>query len=206
MDLYDHDESLSKGGFSVIAGVDEAGRGPLAGPVVAAAVILPRGIRIEGIRDSKKVPEDEREYLFKEIVRNAVAVGIGRVDSGEIDRINVLRATKQAMHQAVMGLRVAPDLVLIDALQLPSLSVKQVSIIKGDAQSAAIAAASIIAKVVRDRVMVGYHRLYPLYGFDRHKGYATKVHLDRLRQHGPSPLHRRSFEGVMSLELPFGGG
>ncbi len=205
-DLYEYDGSIRKNGFSIIAGIDEAGRGPVAGPVVAAAVILPDNIRIEGIRDSKKIPEKEREELFWAILLNALDIGIGIIASVEIDRINILRATRQAMHNAVMDLTNdsgKPDIILIDALTIPSIKIKQMPIIKGDAKSASIAAASIIAKVVRDGIMLKYHSIYPQYGFDKHKGYATKAHLDKIEKYGPCPIHRKSFQKVMDLALPF---
>jgi len=203
MDLYEHDESIRRNGFNVIAGVDEAGRGPLAGPVVAAAVILPQGLKIEGVRDSKKVPERERERLFEEIMTLARGVGVGIVGTGEIDTINILQATKLAMQTALTKLDGHPDIILIDALYLNSVKTKQMSIIKGDAKSASIAAASIIAKVTRDRLMLQYHSSYPQYGFDRHKGYATKSHIESIMKHGPCPIHRKSFRKVMDLPLPF---
>jgi ribonuclease HII len=206
-DLYEYDESIRKNGFSIIAGVDEAGRGPVAGPVVAAAVILPGDIRVEGIRDSKKIPEKEREELFWVILLNALDIGIGIVDSVEIDRINILRATRQAMHNAVMDLTNnisgKPDIILIDAITIPSIKIKQMPIIKGDAKSASIAAASIVAKVVRDGIMIKYHSVYPQYEFNEHKGYATKAHLDKIKKYGPCPIHRKSFQKVMDLPLPF---
>lgn len=206
-DPYEYDGSIRKEGFSIIAGVDEAGRGPVAGPVVAAAVILPENFRINGIRDSKKIPEKEREELFWAILLNALDIGIGIVDSWEIDRINILRATRQAMHNAVMDLTNnicgKPDMILIDALTIPFIKIKQMPIIKGDAKSASIAAASIIAKVVRDGIMIKYHSIYPQYGFDKHKGYATKAHLDKIEKYGPCPIHRKSFQKVMDLMLPF---
>lgn len=209
MDPYQYDESIRKDGFSVIAGIDEAGRGPVAGPVVAAAVILPENFRIEGIRDSKKIPEKEREELFWAILLNALDIGIGIVDSHVIDRINILRATRQAMHNAAMDLTNnisgKPDIILIDALTIPSIKINQMPIIKGDAKSASIAAASIIAKVVRDGIMLKYHSIYPQYEFDRHKGYATKAHLDKIKKYGPCPIHRKSFQKVMDLTLPFWG-
>ncbi|MBZ0155732.1 MAG: ribonuclease HII [Alphaproteobacteria bacterium] len=203
MDLYAYDDAIRQEGFEVIAGVDEAGRGPLAGPVVAAAVILPRECPLKGIRDSKTVPEKEREHLYEEISRVALAFGIGIIGTEEIDRINILEATRHAMLAAIAGLGSAMDIVLIDALSLPSLPGPQRPIIKGDAQSASIAAASLLAKVHRDRLMREYHSLYPQYGFDRHKGYATKAHCAALREYGPSPLHRKSFQRVLSLPLPF---
>ena len=202
-DLYRYDESLRGKGFLRIAGLDEAGRGPLAGPVVAAAVIFSNGIRIKGLRDSKKVPEKEREFLYKEVVRFSVDIGIGIVGHEEIDRVNILRATRLAMQCAVGNLLKPPDLLVIDAVSLPSIRIKQFSIIKGESVSASIAAASIIAKCERDKIMLEYHRQFPQYNFDRNKGYSTKDHLDMIRIYGPCPIHRKSFQRVMSLELPF---
>ena len=202
-DLYRYDESLRRKGFLRIAGLDEAGRGPLAGPVVAAAVVFSDGIRIKGLRDSKKVPEKEREFLYKEVVRFSVDIGIGIVGHEEIDRVNILRATRLAMQCAVGNLLKAPDLLVIDAVSLPSIRIKQFSIIKGESVSASVAAASIIAKCERDKIMLEYHRQFPQYNFDRNKGYSTKDHLDMIRIYGPCPIHRKSFQRVMSLELPF---
>jgi len=202
-DLYSYDESLRKKGFLCIAGLDEAGRGPLAGPVVAAAVIFSHDIRIKGLRDSKKVPEKERAFLYKEIIRFSAGIGVGTVGHEEIDRLNILRATKLAMQQAVENLSKLPDLLVIDAVSLPSVRIKQFSIIKGESISASIAAASIVAKCERDKIMMEYHRQFPQYHFDKHKGYSTKDHLDMIRIYGPCPIHRKSFQRVMSLELPF---
>ncbi len=201
MDVFKYDESIRKYGLDVIAGVDEAGRGPLAGPVVASAVILPKSLKIDGIRDSKKIPEKEREELFWTVLLNAVDIGIGIVDSKEIDRINILKATKLAMHNAIMDLTNKPDIILVDALNILSIRIKQLSIVKGDAKSASIAAASIIAKVVRDGIMFRSHFMYPQYDFDKHKGYATKAHIDKIREYGPCPIHRKSFQKVMDLML-----
>jgi ribonuclease HII len=201
--LYRYDESLRRKGFLRIAGLDEAGRGPLAGPVVAAAVIFSHDIRIKGLRDSKKVPEKEREFLYEEIIRLSADIGIGTVGHEDIDRLNILRATKLAMQQAVENLSKLPDLLVIDAVSLPSVRIKQFSIIKGESISASIAAASIVAKCERDKIMREYHRQFPQYNFDRNKGYSTKDHLDMIRIYGPSPIHRKSFQRVMSLELPF---
>lgn len=202
-DVFEHDELIRKRGFHVIAGVDEAGRGPLAGPVTAAAVILPEGLRIDGIRDSKKIPEKEREHLFWEIVYNAASIGVGIVDAEDIDRINILRATKLAMHTAISNLKNMPHIILIDAVSLPSVKVRQYPIIKGDARSASIGAASIVAKVIRDRMMAEYHAQYPHYGFDKHKGYGTRLHIESIKKYGPSPIHRKTFQKVMNLELHF---
>ncbi|MEW5746715.1 MAG: ribonuclease HII [Nitrospirota bacterium] len=204
MDPFVYDETVREsGGFEVIAGIDEAGRGPLAGPVVAAAVVLPRHCRIPGVRDSKKIPEREREHLFWEILETALDFGIGIGGVEEIDRLNILEATRHAMRAAVSDLSCRYDLVLIDAVRIPPPPAPQMPIVKGDAKSASIAAASIIAKVVRDKIMLKYHALYPHYGFDRHKGYGTRAHLESLEKYGPSPLHRKSFERVRSLMLPF---
>lgn len=202
MDPYAFDDSARNGQFYITAGVDEAGRGPLAGPVVAAAVILDRSMKISGIRDSKKVPKAEREELY-ELILSSGRVGIGIVDGEEIDRINILNATKKAMCQAVASLGMRPELLLIDALTIPGVETRQIPIIKGDEKSASIAAASIMAKVTRDRIMTAYHNSFPLYGFDNHKGYATKEHLECLRRYGPCPIHRKSFYPVMTLSLPF---
>lgn len=206
-DPFAFDEALRRrSGVSLLAGVDEAGRGPLAGPVVAAAVVLPRRAVIEGVRDSKKVPAQEREELFWKILDCALDFGIGAVGPAEIDRINILEATRLAMSSALADLSCAPDLVLLDAVSLPGVAAaRQLPLIRGDGKSASIAAASIVAKVVRDRIMMKYHALYPQYGFDRHKGYGTRTHLERLGRCGPSPIHRKSFERVRSLMLPFNG-
>ena len=181
-------------GKRLIAGVDEVGRGPLAGPVVCAAVIMPLVAEkiIAGVDDSKKLTEKKREQLFDEIVKKAVAYKICAVDEKVIDEINILNATKKAMTECVTGLSVRPDIVLIDAVKLP-LDVPTKSIIKGDALSYSIGAASILAKVYRDRLMREYDALYPWYGFAQNKGYGTKDHIDALRSVGPSPIHRRSF-------------
>lgn len=202
-DLYQHDEYLRGKGFLRIAGIDEAGRGPLAGPVVAAAVVFTKGIRIKGLRDSKKVPEKERETLYPEILRFCEDIGIGIVGHEEIDRVNILRATRLAMQFAVENLSKPPDILVIDALSLPSIPIRQLSIIKGESISSSIAAASIAAKFVRDKIMIEYHRQYPNYNFEKNKGYSTKEHLDMIRLYGPCPIHRKSFHRVMSLELPF---
>ncbi len=182
-----------RGAVHCIAGVDEVGRGPLAGPVVAAAVILPDGFDILGVNDSKKLSEKRREELYDEILKNAVAWNIGLRDHAAIDRINILEATKEAMEDAVTGLATRPDHILIDALTLPSVEIPQTGLIKGDSESVSIAAASIVAKVTRDRMMVKYHETYPGYAFDRNKGYGTKAHYEGLDQLGVCEIHRRSF-------------
>lgn len=203
MDIYQYDESLRKKGFSRIAGIDEAGRGTLAGPVVAAAVVLQEGIKIAGLRDSKKVPEKEREILFYKIQGSSTDIGIGIVGHEEIDKLNIIRATRLSMQLAVKDLSKPPDILIIDAVSLPSIPIKQLSPIKGESISASVAAASIIAKFVRDKIMIDYHRQYPKYNFKKHKGYSTTEHLEMLRLYGPCPIHRKTFHGVMSLELPF---
>ena len=186
------ERELLASGARLIGGMDEAGRGPLAGPVVAAAVIMPFDDIIEGVDDSKKVSEKKREKLFDEIIRKAVAYKICLADEKVIDEINILNATKRAMTECVQGLSVRPDIVLVDAVKL-ALEVPTKAIIKGDALSYSIAAASILAKVYRDRLMREYDLLYPAYGFAKHKGYGTKDHIDALRSVGPCPIHRRSF-------------
>jgi ribonuclease HII len=203
MDIYRHDEDLRNNGFQRIAGIDEAGRGPLAGPVVAAAVVLRGNTRIKGLRDSKKVPEKERESLFIEIQDTALDIGIGIVNHEDIDRINILRASKLAMKLAIENLSTQPDFLVIDAVSLPSVPIKQLFPIKGESVSASVAAASIIAKVTRDRLMLEYHNQYPQYNFNKHKGYSTKEHMELIQLYGPCPIHRKSFCKVMTLELPF---
>jgi len=183
-------------GYRRIAGVDEAGRGPLAGPVVAAAVVLPFGCRLTGVDDSKVLPEVERERLYHLILDRAVAVGIGSADAAEIDALNILEATRVAMRRAIESLAVAPDFLLLDAMTLPAVAVPARPIIKGDALSLSIAAASIVAKVTRDRIMAAYHETYPQYNFLSHKGYATEEHVRLLVVHGPCRIHRRTFAPV----------
>ena len=178
---------------SFICGIDEAGRGPLAGPVVAGAVILPKDCQILYLNDSKKVSEKKRELLFDEIRGKAVSYGIGVVGPGRIDEINILQATYEAMREAVSQLQPAPEILLNDAVTIPGIDLMQIPIVKGDAKSVSIAAASILAKVTRDRMMVEYDSLYPEYGFAKHKGYGTAVHIQALKEHGPCPIHRRSF-------------
>lgn len=179
--------------YGRIGGVDEAGRGPLAGPVVAGAVILPEDCEILFLNDSKKLSEKRREELFDEIRDKAVAWNVGLVDYDVIDEINILQATYEAMRQAISGLSVRPDILLNDAVTIPEVDISQVPIIKGDAKSVSIAAASILAKVTRDRLMIEYDRLYPEYGFAKHKGYGTAAHIAAIRTYGPCPIHRRTF-------------
>ena len=189
----DIEEEFWGHGLRHVAGVDEAGRGPLAGPVVAAAVVLKPGRRVLGVRDSKVLREQDRERLYPLILQEAFSVGVGIVGHDVIDRINILQASLMAMHEALDRLRVPPDMVLVDGpvFRHPSLSFR--TIVDGDALVASIAAASIIAKVTRDRMMRDLHTRYPEYGFDHHKGYPTRQHLDAIRRYGLSPIHRRSF-------------
>ncbi|MDX9714595.1 MAG: ribonuclease HII [Dissulfurispiraceae bacterium] len=203
MDLYAHDDAVRRKGFRVLAGIDEAGRGPLAGPVVAAAVVLNPGFRVDGVRDSKKIGEKERQQLFWDIVAGSADIGIGISDSSEIDSINILNATKKAMHEAVSSLFVKPTMLLLDAVTLPAVDIDQTPIVKGDAKSASIAAASIIAKVVRDSIMQHYHSIYPAYNFHLNKGYATKAHIKCILDNGPCPIHRTTFQGVLDMKLPY---
>ena len=179
--------------YNYICGIDEAGRGPLAGPVVAGAVILPKDCSILYLNDSKKLSEKKREELYDIIMKEAISVGIGYASPKRIDEINILNATYEAMKEAVSMLNPAPDILLNDAVTIPGLAVKQVPIIKGDAKSASIAAASIIAKVTRDRLMVEYDSVMPVYGFAGHKGYGSAAHIAAIKEYGPSPIHRRSF-------------
>jgi ribonuclease HII len=192
-------------GYSLVAGVDEAGRGPLAGPVVAAAAILPADFHHPILRDSKKCTACQRDRLFEELsASDAILWATAIVGPDEIDRINILRATHRAMQLAVEKLSPRPDHVLIDGLPVPRFPLPQTALVKGDALSFSIAAASIFAKVTRDRLMLDYARDFPAYGFAQHKGYGTALHLSRLREYGPCPLHRRSFLPVQQALLPFG--
>ena len=177
----------------IICGIDEAGRGPLAGPVTAAAVILPDDFEVELLNDSKKLSEKKREELYDVIMEQAIAVGVGMATPQRIDEINILQATYEAMRQAISALSVKPAVLLNDAVTIPGVEIPQIPIIKGDAKSVSIAAASIIAKVTRDRMMVEYDRLYPGYDLASNKGYGTKVHMDALKTVGPCEIHRRSF-------------
>lgn len=190
-DMYIYERKYAD--YSFICGIDEVGRGPLAGPVVAGAVILPKDCDILYLNDSKKISEKMRESLYDEIMEKAVATGIGMVSPQRIDEINILQATYEAMRIAIGNLQVRPDLLLNDAVTIPEVNIKQVPIIKGDAKSASIAAASIIAKVTRDRLMVQYEDVLPGYGFASNKGYGSGTHIQALREHGPTPIHRETF-------------
>jgi len=193
---YRYEAQAWRAGLARVAGLDEAGRGPLAGPVVAAAVILTPDRRVKKLRDSKLLTPERREELFGQITLRAVAVGVGIVDHGTIDRVNILEATKLAMAEALRGLGLEPDLVITDFVKLPGLICPQKNLVGGDRRCATVAAASIIAKVTRDRLMIEADKQFPEYGFARHKGYATADHLAALDRHGPCPLHRRTFAGV----------
>ena len=193
IDLWAIENARYSDEIRTICGVDEAGRGPLAGPVYAAAVILPRGLVIDGLNDSKKLTEKKRAELFDIITAEALAYGIGSADEKEIDEINILQATFLAMRRAIAALSIRPDLALIDGNRDSDFGVPSETVIKGDSLSANIAAASILAKVTRDRVMEAYAAQYPQYGFEVHKGYGTKRHYEALREFGPCPIHRRTF-------------
>ena len=189
-----YEQNAVNAGFKVVCGIDEAGRGPLAGPVHAAAVILPIGLEIEGLNDSKKLSEKKREQLFDVICEKAIDYSIGVATEKEIDEINILNATFLAMHRAVEGLKIKPDYALIDGNQYPKIPfVTEETVVKGDAKSMSIAAASILAKVSRDRFMLEKAKEYPEYCFEKHKGYGTKVHYEAIKEFGPSPMHRLTF-------------
>lgn len=196
VNLYQYEEQLEDLGIKYIAGVDEVGRGPLAGPVVVAAVILPLNLRIKGINDSKKLSLKKRNELYKIILNEALAVNVSFIDERVIDEINIYEATKKGMLETISGLKIKPEHVLIDAMPLRELAIAHTSIIHGDALSASIGAASIIAKVTRDEYMDKMDIKYPNYGFKHHKGYCTKEHLEALEKYGPCEIHRKSFAPV----------
>ena len=188
------EEEIYRTGIDTICGIDEAGRGPLAGPVVVAAVIMPRKSMIEGVNDSKKVSEKKREILYDKILDEAISYGVGIIDQKEIDSINILNATKKGLTTAVKQLKVKPQRILVDALEnIDTCGIPYTSIIKGDAKSYSIAAASIIAKVTRDRIMREWAEVYPQYNFEKHKGYGTAAHIAAIKEYGLTPLHRLSF-------------
>ena len=197
VDLFHFEREAHRRGYQLVSGIDEVGRGPLAGPVVAAAVVLPQNVQLQGIKDSKDLTATQREVSCQDILSCASAVGIGCVEPADIDRINILQATFQAMIQAIENLQHPPDFLLIDGPYTLPLTIPQKGIPRGDQRSLSIAAASIVAKVYRDRLMCEYHTLYPAYGFAQNKGYGTAKHLEALRRHGPCPLHRLSFRGVI---------
>ncbi len=192
--LKEFETNLYKTGIKYIAGIDEAGRGPLAGPVVVGIAIMKPESFIEGINDSKKISEKKREMLYDKITEEAVDWAVGIIDQNEIDKINILNATKKALHMAIDNLKVKPDRILVDALEhIDTCGIPYTSIIKGDAKIYSISAASIIAKVTRDRIMQEYDEIYPQYGFTNHKGYGTAKHIQAIKQYGPCPLHRKTF-------------
>lgn len=200
IDLYEIEKKLHEQGYRHIAGTDEAGRGPMAGPLVAAAVILPADLIIDGLDDSKKLTPKKRDELYDIITKTAVEYQIVIVDVDDVDSFNVYQASKKAMMSCICNFETKVDYILTDAMKL-NLPIKCMDIIKGDSKSAAIAAASIIAKVTRDRYMEEIDKLYPEYGFKSHKGYVTKMHLERLERFGPSPIHRKTFEPVRKVMM-----
>ncbi|NLC87248.1 MAG: ribonuclease HII [Clostridiaceae bacterium] len=188
------EKELYESGIENICGIDEAGRGPLAGPVVVAAVVMPKDSMIEGVNDSKKVSEKRRELLYEQIIKEAISYSVGIIDQKEIDEINILNATKKGLTNAIKGLEIKPQRILVDALdKIDTLGIPYTSIIKGDAKCYSIAAASIIAKVTRDRIMRQWDEVYPNYGFEKHKGYGTSAHIAAIKEYGLCPLHRLSF-------------
>lgn len=196
-DLYKNDANIK-----YICGIDEAGRGPLAGPVVVASVIMPKDSMIEWVNDSKKVSEKRREKLYEIIIKEAISYGIGIVDENIIDEINILNATKKGLTDSLTDLKVRPDLIIVDALKgIDTLQIPYMSIVKGDAKCYSISAASILAKVTRDRIMRRYGKIYPEYGFEKHKGYGTATHIAKIKEIGPSPIHRNTFiKNFMHIE------
>ena len=197
--MWQIEKAVRQNGYAQVAGIDEAGRGPLAGPVVSAAVILPHGFTCLGITDSKKLSKKKRALFFPRIMQAAVAVGVGICDHKEIDAANILAAALLSMKRAVQNLDIAPDFLLVDGKFTLSMDISQQAVIKGDAKSISIAAASIIAKVTRDRIMTTLHQAYPVYNFIQHKGYPTVLHKQAILDHGPCPVHRRTFKGVIRL-------
>lgn len=198
--LTELEEMAYEEGYQVIAGVDEAGRGPLAGPVVAGACVFSRGLVIEGIDDSKKLTPKEREELYQVLVNHPeIDFALGIVEHSQIDAINILKASLEAMAIAVKNLAIEPDFLLVDGNQRPPTEIALKTVIKGDSLSQSIAAASILAKHSRDQMMLQFHQEWPQYGFDKHKGYATRTHLQAIQEHGPCPIHRKSFEPIKSL-------
>ncbi len=193
IEMHAFEKEARKKGYKLVAGIDEAGRGPLMGPVVASAVILPDDCIIEGLDDSKKLSEQKRDQLFEVIQEKALAIGVGMADENEIDSINILNATKNAMKRAVEDMGMDPDYLLIDAVELADTGIDQEALIKGDARSLSIAAASVIAKVTRDRIVESLETQYPGYGFAQHKGYGTKAHYEAIEKLGITPVHRKSF-------------
>ena len=192
--LKEIDKEFFDMGKKLVAGIDEAGRGPLAGPVVVACVILPANSMIEGINDSKKISEKKRERLYDEILEQAISYGIGIIHQDEIDEINILQATKKGLNEAIKAMKIKPEVILVDALEgIDTIGIPYKSIIKGDAKSYSIGAASIIAKVTRDRIMREWDKVYPEYGFAAHKGYGTAKHIEAIKKYGLTPIHRKTF-------------
>ncbi len=207
MTLYEFDDDIRNKHGKMLCGTDEAGRGPLAGPVFAAAVILPEGVEIEGLDDSKKLTEKKRDALYDEIIAKSVSCAVASVGEEDIDNFNILKCSLFAMATAVGELDVAPDIVLVDGNKTPEIEGKCVAVVKGDAKSASIAAASILAKVARDRYMAELDTAYPEYQFKKHKGYPTKLHYEMILKHGISPVHRVSFlKNLEEKRAKFGGG
>lgn len=196
--LYHYEDLLYEKGVKYIAGIDEAGRGPLAGPVVAAAVILKKGAKLELVDDSKKLTEKQREKALEEIKAHALAIGIGIASVEEIDRINIYRAAREAMQSAIKQLKIKPEFLLIDAMPM-EIDIPSESIIKGDQKSISIAAASIIAKTTRDQYMIEMDKIFPQYNFKQHKGYGTKEHIELIKKYGYTPIHRKSYEPIKSM-------
>lgn len=199
VDLYQYEKELWKNGINLIAGMDEVGRGPLIGPVVTACVILPKDFVLEGLTDSKKLSEKKREEFYDYIMEHVISVGIGMMDEKVIDEVNIYEATKLAMYQAVEKSKVKPEHVLIDAMKLDKLEMPSTSIIKGDAKSISIAAASVIAKVTRDRMMIELDKKYPMYGFKSHKGYPTKKHIEAIKEYGLIDGYRKTFKPISEM-------
>ncbi len=199
-DLFFYEGLARKSGYSLVAGVDEAGRGPLAGPVVAAAVIIPPGVELPGIQDSKKMTAKAREDGFCAVCSQALSIGIGVVSAKYIDEFNILKASLEAMKRGILALDPQPDFFLVDGINAVPLPIPQMCLKKGDQISRSTGAASVVAKVYRDRIMRSYHKMYPVYGFDKNKGYGTREHFAALRKYGSSPLHRLTFKGVLGLD------
>lgn len=198
-DLYQYEKELWDRGINLVAGMDEVGRGPLIGPVVTACVILPHDFILEGLTDSKKLSEKKRELFYDYIMKHAVSIGIGIIDEKIIDKVNIYEATKLAMYQAVENCSIQPEHVLVDAMKLENLKMPSTSIIKGDSKSISIAAASVIAKVTRDRMMIELDKKYPMYGFKSHKGYPTKKHVEAIQKYGLIDGYRLTFKPVSQL-------
>ncbi len=199
MDLYQYEKQLWNNGIDYVAGMDEVGRGPLIGPVVTACVILPKDFVLEGLTDSKKLSEKKREEFYDYIVEHALSIGIGMMDEKVIDEVNIYEATKLAMYQAVANSKIKPQHILIDAMKLEKLEMPSTSIIKGDAKSISIAAASVIAKVTRDRMMMELDKNYPMYGFKSHKGYPTKKHIEAIEKYGLIDGYRKTFKPISEM-------